>query len=532
MKWIKYHKKELLSIIIPILVMLDLIWSIGNERKFFYWDSFYNPNSIAFYLVVKVLYVILIGRLGYQIYKILMNPQKYVPIFKDWLKYAWPILVVYGLLIIVLWPGNWGAVADEVQVYLSVKNLRVWPDQGIMSSLFMLLCLMIYPKVWMITLVQGSISIIMIGSTIRDVVKELACNRFQKWLFVLLFISPPALCFVLCPIRVWLYLVLLIALIENIYLLKKCTDDKKRIDLIRKEAILCALVVNYRSEGILFLFTCIAITLFAEKRKPLRIKHIIFLLVFVCGVTFGLKELTALGNGNTLRQHSGLTFVTTLSMIFSDEDKYVEIDREDLDNIDAVFEVDVLREHPSMSAAFDGTRAERSFAEPTQEQMAKYMKSAIKIIKMNLPVFFKCKWEAAKWSLGVYPYYRTVGTIWTQNSLDEWNENTDLPGNMSDDFREFADNHIRVRVSNMIVSAFRIGSIDSFYIFYAFWLPCLLLPIVGLAYLIKRNWIEGFVCVCICIQIFMVIIMAPGRYQMYYLPFYFLGWFETFRLKR
>lgn len=532
MEWVKEHRKSIFKIVITILIMLDLLWSIGNERNFFYWDGLYNSSSIIFYWVIKVIYATLLGVFGYQIYRILMNPKKHVAIFVDWLKYAWPILVVYGLLIIVLWPGNWGAVGDEIQVYLSVKNLRIWPDQGIMSSLFMLLCLMIYPKVWMIALVQGTISVILLGSILRDLNKELACGRLQKWLFVLLFISPPALCFVLCPIRVWLYSVFSITLIENLYVLTKCVDEKKKVYLIKKAAVLCALVINYRSEGLLFLFVCMVIILIGEKHKSLRIKSVFWQLVFVCTLTLGLRGLTVLGNGNTLRQHSGITLVTTLSMILSDNEKYTKIDQQDIDNIDVVFEVEVLREHPSMAIPFDGTRAERSFPEPTEAQMDAYMRSAIKIIANNMPTFLACKWEAAKWSMGVYPYYRSVGTIWTQEILDEWNENTDLPGDMTNDFRKYADNHIREKVSNIIVSAFSICSIDSFYIFYAFWIPCLLLPIVSVVYLIKRDWIEAIICLCLCLQLLMVIIMAPGRYQMYYLPFYFLGWFETFRLKR
>lgn len=77
------------------------------------------------------------------------------------------------------------------------------------------------------------------------------------------------------------------------------------------------------------------------------------------------------------------------------------------------------------------------------------------------------------------------------------------------------------------------GHIDTFYVFYVFWLPCiLLLPVTTVIYLFKKYWIESMVCLAICVQLMMVIIMAPGRYRMYYLPFYFIGRFETLRLKR
>ena len=130
MEWIKEHKSRILKIIILVLIILDFIWSVGNERNFFYWDKMYNPNSVAFYWVMKLVYTGLICMAGVGAYKFLNNPGKYVPAIKEWFRYAWPVLIVYGILMILLWPGNWGAVGDEFQTFLSVKNLRVWPDQG------------------------------------------------------------------------------------------------------------------------------------------------------------------------------------------------------------------------------------------------------------------------------------------------------------------------------------------------------------------------------------------------------------------
>lgn len=375
-------------------------------------------------------------------------------------------------------------------------------------------------------------SIVVIEDIIRKVNIELRCTGIQKWLFILLFVSPPALCFLLCPIRIWLYSVLLIAMIEYLFFLQKISDNReKQVYLIKIITVLCALVSNYRSEGILFIPVCLLVTLFCTKKITCKVRIAVIQLAVICIITLRLKGLTLLGSGKTLRQHSGITFITTLSMILSDDAEYASIDDEDIESIDAVFDVQVLREHPSMSAAFDGTRAERSFNEPTEEEMSANMSSAIKLILQNMPTFLACKWEAAKWSLGVYPYYRTVGTIWTQDILDQWNKYTDLPGNMSDDFRPYANDIVRERISELIVS-YNVYNIDSFYIFYAFGVPCLLLPVTTLIYFIKRNWMEAFVCLAICVQLMMVIIMAPGRYQMYYLPFYFIGWFEALRLKR
>ena len=531
MKWYKKNSRILTKIVIIVFIVLDVIWSIGNDKAFFYWNGQYNPHSKVFYCVMKVIYFFFIAGIGYCFFQVTQRPKYYIAVFKEWIRYGWPVLLVYSLLLVLLWPGNWGAVGDEIQVYLSVKNLRVWPDQGIMSSLFMILCLMIYPSPGIICLVQCIISVALVGITLKKINYELRCSTCGQIIFSLFFITPPVLCFLLCPIRVWLYSVFLIALVENLYVLMKLegqskTEQKRLLCVI---TILCALVANYRSEGMIFIIVCpLVIILFSELSLS-KFKTVLVQLIFLVVVTIALKGLNTLGNGQTLRQHSGLPFVTTLSMVISNEEKYSRLDQEDIKNIDAVFDVEVLKEHPSMSAPFDGTRAERTFPEPTKEQMSAYMKSAIKIILDNIPVFFECKWEAAKWSMGVYPYCRTVGTIWTQENIDLWNANTDLPGNVADDFRRYENSTIREYISKIIVSSFHIYSIDSFYIFYAFWLPCLLSPIMVAVNILRKDWKEAFMCAVFSLQLIVVILMAPGRFQMYYLPFYLVGWFEFIR---
>lgn len=190
-------------------------------------------------------------------------------------------------------------------------------------------------------------SIVVIEDIIRKVNIELRCTGIQKWLFILLFVSPPALCFLLCPIRIWLYSVLLIAMIEYLFFLQKISDNReKQVYLIKIITVLCALVSNYRSEGILFIPVCLLVTLFCTKKITCKVRIAVIQLAVICIITLRLKGLTLLGSGKTLRQHSGITFITTLSMILSDDAEYASIDDEDIESIDAVFDVQVLREHP------------------------------------------------------------------------------------------------------------------------------------------------------------------------------------------
>ena len=522
-------KKECIHrIFIAVFIAAYTIFSIHNDLKFFYWDRAYNPLSMQFYIVIKVIFVLLMLLLGMAAYKRLSHVRISKSLIKENFAYYGIIAIVYIAVLIALWPGNWGAVGDEVQVFLSVKNLRVWPDQGIMSSLFMLLCIMIYPDPGIIAAVQVIISVVVIGNIIKSVSLELE-NKIIKYFLIVLFITLPALCFVTCPIRIWLYSIFLILLIENLFLIKKEKDENIFWNKAIIVSVLLSVVVNYRSEGLLFALISPLVILLSRTAKKYKIKALILLISSLVVVTVFLRVLVKLGNGNTLNQHSGLKYVTVLSTILSDPEKYKKIAPEDIENIDKVYDIETMLDNASMSSPFNGTIAERSFPEPTAEEMKAFKKSVYNIILKNIPTYLECRWEAAKWSLGVYPYYPTVGFIWNQETIDEWSRHTDLPGDISGEFRRYDNNSFREYISEKLVFSFNIKGVMSFYIFYAFWLPCILIPLMFIINLIKRDYFESGMCFALFLQLVMVVLMAPGRYQMYYLPFYFLGWIMLLR---
>lgn len=525
MEWYKKYKSTIFKIIILVLILLDLVWSVGNEKNFFYWDKSYNPNSAMFYCVMKAIYTVFLCIIGVIVYKFLNNPVKYVPAIKEWFRYAWPILIVYGILMILLWPGNWGAVGDEFQTFLSVKNLRVWPDQGGASSVFMLLCIMIYPCPAIVSLVQVILSIFIVGNIIRKFCQIYTSGKTGRLLITILFISFPALCYVSCPIRAWMFSLITVAMINNLYIFLK-TNDSKILVLMCIEAGICSVI---RNEGIAFALLLFAILFFlCKKNKKINWKCFLPLVMvaifFICN-----KGIILLGNGSTLNQHSSLFYYTTISMVYADEDRRKMIHDEDWNNIDAVLDLKIIEKYPSMTAFCDGVRGERTFSEPTKEQMKSFNKSARYIISKNISIFIKCKWEAFKWSVGFYPYYRTVGTCWTQENIESWSRNTDLPGDMTTDFKKYADDYLREKISLFLVEPFKFKGVSGFYFIYAFWLPCALICIVTLTDIIRKNYFGVVIKLGECIILIMVMLAAPGRYQMYYLVFYFLGWFEIIR---
>ena len=521
------HKSRRIVIIV-FLLGLYFVWSIYNDIGFFYWDGSYNPRSIAFYCSMKIIVAFLMMVLGCAIYRISLYPKEFMLVLLQRAKHAWLVVIFYFVLLLVLWPGNWGVVGDEYQIYLSVKNLRVWLDQGIFSSAFMCLCLMIYPHPGIISLIQCIISVVLLGDVLYKFHEEYH-NKIVSILMTLLFVSLPALCFVLCPIRAWLYSILLIALLENIFFISTSSNESGQKRAYIVITLICMLVANYRKEGMIFALICPVVIIIFGKLSRQAKKWFAFgyIGIFILFTVF-LRGLIWLGNGQTLTQHSGYMLVCPLSIILTDEEKYAQISDEDLANIDKVYDIAVMQEYPSMIEPFQWKRNERSFDEPSSEEMSAFMKSAAKIIISNKWTFLECKWEAAKQSLGIYPFGGGIGSIWTKDRMVTWNELTDLPGDMTNDFPEVGA--LRERVSHSIVYPFKIRGISAYYIFYAFWFPCLLLPICLIWNLIKKNYLEATISLTLCVQLILVILTAPSRFQMYYLSFYFAGWYMLARL--
>lgn len=520
--YMKIHRNKILTYFgISVLGILVLIWSINNDLKFFSFTEDYNDKYIFFYVVMKSLTLLVLSMTGRWIYRLCKNYTKY----KKWILYSTIIFFIYFILLIFIWPGNWGIIGDEFQTYLSIKSLRVWPDQGIMSSLFMIIALLIYPAPWMICLLQIVVSALLVGDILCKFYMEFnnkLCSVFVGGLFV----SFPALCFALCPIRAWLYSVLVISLLENIFLCAKNDVGDKHIWVC---TVICAFVINTRSEGLIFLIIY-PIFLFLFKRG-ISLKRIFTHLIFLILTILVAKFFIWLGNGETLEQHSVLTLVCPLSILVSDDEVYSSISEKDKRNIDAVFDVEVLRENPSYDIPFNGKCSERSFGQSTPEEIKNFKKSAIKILLMKPSVFFQCKWEALKGSIGLWPYHRTIWNIWDDETIIMWNAQSDIHGDLTQEFVHSNDlmENVRVEISRRLVTN-RIFGIDTFYIFYAFWIPILLIPFVLVLNIKKNKWEEVFIGIAIIIQFIMVVLMASGKYQMYYLAFYFVGWYMLLRV--
>lgn len=523
------NRRLSLKFIIGILWITFIVLGICRDLKFFYFDGVYNSNSILFYCLMKCIFILIIIGISIWLYKFIINYSIKKKLFLQKIKFVVPFLIIYGLLLIVLWPGNWGVVGDEFQVYMSVKNLRVWPDQGLLSSVFMILSLMVYPSPGIICLLQGLISALLVGNILYMFHEEFKNRKVTVFLGILL-VSFPALTYVFCPIRAWLYSVLLLYFIESIYFFFR--KKKYNKSSIWKLTFCCALIVNYRSEGmILLLLYPIALFVcadFIENKKKTIVNQILLIIFSIILV----KGLTIIGNGQTLRQHSGIGLVCPLSIVLADDIRYGKIDEMDIHNINQVFDIETLRKYPSKTVAWQGKSRERDYDEPTKEEMASFMKSATKILINNWPIYLECKWEAMKSSLGIYPYFRTIWPAWTFDTLSSWRENggKDIPGEVLEDFRVIDENEARIVVSSLLISPMVISGIDLFYLLYAFWLPCLFMFIYLVVAIARKRWWEAVFAFGLVIQFLLVVFTAPCQYQMYYLAFYFCGWYLLTRL--
>ena len=76
----------------------------------------------------------------------------------------------------------------------------------------------------------------------------------------------------------------------------------------------------------------------------------------------------------------------------------------------------------------------------------------------------------------------------------------------------------------IVAGQYNYGSLSAYQIFYAFWLPCIMLFVI-FAMGMKKELPLMFASGVVIIQLLLTIFTAPGRYQMYYYIEYLAGWY-------
>lgn len=493
-----------------ILYFVFLIWSFWNDFHFFdfthedrisYYISSGNPNSVAFYITVKIIFIGLTYAFftyWFQTaYKCFNHDELAIEKAKTILK----IFIVYMFVLLLIYPGIWKHPngADEFQLVSFSQRLQVQYHQGVVSAIMFILSFMCFPKPVMVVITQMIIGAMILGDTAFDIKRK---SKKAYVLFMVLVFSPASLYYVLYPLRIYLFSVLVVSFLH--YLLKMPEGkDIRKADLIGMTIVTCILI-NTRIE-IMFLILLYPLLLLKSCKK----KIICYIeLIVICSVLAG-SMLNNLGYQACTKSHNSLMLCGPLCVFLSDDSIDKTEYKEDIANIDKVLDVERMIERGDYRYGL-GERLDTY----SNEEYTKYLISATRIMLKNPHIYIKAKFLTALDGLGLS---KNMGNIEYAFPVEV------KPERIQKYFQNInIDRHDKFAC--IIGGDFSINKLNMYYLFYAFWLPTILV-IITLLFNIKSNKVLCTACVVLTLQFLLTAATEPSSDRMYFFVEYLAGWY-------
>ena len=487
------------------IIMLNIAYilvSFYNDFHFFCFENEFNSNSVILYIILKILWLILFISFEYHLFSFIRER------LSKKMRMFILFMGVYLVVFLMGFPGNWGAVGDDLLVYWAAKNLWVWPQQGYAAGIVMILELMVWPKVWVPTLIDVGLYagvFTYVCSKLEEKGKSIA-----KIGMMVLSMSLPVLYYMMTSIRSSIWAITIIWVCFYLF-----CEDKIEEHKVGTMSIACIVVANLRTEGLL-IFIMFVIYMFVKKMcsKKAIIKMII---ITVASVIMTSATVSYFG-GDAYRYKSlGLvSYICPLSRILSDEN--ANYTSEQLKYIDEVFPVEHIIEAPNDTNFWSGKHWIDEYADCSSKQVRRFSLTSWQIFAENISLFTDSRWNMM---VSCVPNGSGIGAARILEMIKEWCiSNHESSSELWKDFDMMSP--IRAEVS-CILSGFKpILAV----IMYNWWIPiivCFLSLIIAI-----MNKKQDILLVLIPIVIVGInFFMIPNAHNMYYFVVYLFGWSEV-----
>lgn len=492
-----------------LLSVITIIWAMSFSRKRIFCNEI---QDIKFYYFILISFSVIIFIVNYYIInwikKIIDGDQFSRKLVKHFSIYLGIMLIV----LLLIWPGYW--VWDEIWVIDALENGFTYTWQSVLTQLLYAYSLLIMPVPVSITIMQ-TIVISLILAFVNTKIEEKFENKWCNIIVYILFLLPSLLINNLYALRLQLYGYLMLLLVTNLifdYWDKK-EISKSKIILMQ---LLSIPIIVWRSEGIIF-FILIPI-LMAITYKNLRKIYIIAIMIII-------NILAYVGYGKAFpsdSKYQTIIFMNPLSIMLQEELKGENI-QQDLENIDKVMDIKLIKENPSYveTPAYWNYQS-TIFREDYKEHMGKFYKAYLDIIINNPLEFLQARMKTFLASNGMDKEYREIGAI--TKYFKEEKENQAI-----DQFLEKypimnpLNRELKVNVETMLLGS---ESWANSLIRPAFWnvIPILLgMFIVMIERVIRKDWCISLIYLSLFAKTAIVILTAPASYFMYFLPEYICG---------
>lgn len=517
--------------------------AIGNAIIYclltFYTDSIafqysnnISSNSLKLYLwkilLLTILYVIFLNL--FQFIKRIIERDFGA---RQFLKFFLPYFsILFGLLLIT-WPGIWRW--DEFAILESIINLDVNLWQHYLTSVYYIMGFMMLPSPGGLIFLQIT-CISLIVAYIMKIFYTL-CNKSKIiWLLMIPFLMLPVLDQSLYPLRLSLFSFIEVLYFCKLYILyTKKSLTINDLDII-SITLMSSLLASWRSECVFFvILTPVVFCLLFWKRSKLKTKISVFVLstIFSMVLIAPQSYVSKSWGGDEYQISPYIEFTDALIKKEYSINPHSDI----LATIDKVLNVQVFNSMSTGEQAFWNDGVRHGY---TQEEWDACKKSILKLL---------IKYPDTYINERLHTFYITSGLIHDQSNQNYYNPLFVYSSNQ----KNFNDVQIRKysffrnyfwltqpidnKLRNDTISILECRNLDDYSktnilypICYNLILPFIILFLLLILGVIRRNICILFISGSVLLQFIMMFLIAPSIYFMYYFPEFLTAWVFAFGL--
>lgn len=491
---------------------INIIWiclSIYSDIHYFVFDNPFNERTICLYIIIKFFWIISALLIEYFVY-VVWKRRRYL--FGKYGAYVLIYGIVYLVLFAFLFPGNWGGVGDELLVYWAGENMWIWPQQGDFSGALMIWQLMFFHSPCTPIIFQMIISCVVFVRIAGQLAQK---NKSFSVFFIILSLSPIALFYTFCPMRMWIFSLAIIGFAFEYYF--AWNNGVLSFFKIVYMTFLQAILVVSRTEGKYYLIVFPVLLWLLLRRIKCDKNRIMFIgkiegILVLCVIIVSLVAQVAGGSAYKFDSLKLVSTVCPLSRILTD-DEFESADYEaEIEAIDKVFPIEDIMNNPSDVNFWNGKHWIDNYDNPSKEMVSQYLTAYLRIVSGHVTLFVKSRNimlnHCLSYSANFMPFDAIVS--WCEN-------NHETSKYMWKDF------HINQYRRELVENAYyKIRELIP--IVFNFYIPLLIWNIAFVFFIFRKDKCGILLWVANEIEFVILYLSIPNAHNMYYVPFYFLGW--------
>lgn len=513
---IEIKKEDRLPLLIAIIHWIISFFTDLNIFKINIFNISAIEDIIKLILVKSVSLVIYVflWKFLFSFFKRIKNKDKKA---KDNLKIFLIYFSINFIILMLTWPGIWRW--DEFNILNHVSNYKLEFWQHYLTSIMYLLSYMLIPIpsgviICQIAVVSGIVAYIL--SNFKRIFND------SKWTYLLFvpFLLLPVLDHNMYPLRLTIYSYIELLLVCQLIFIKKLEKNSKKDFIVL--SIILILLSAWRSEGILFiiLIPILYIFMFKDEIKELktRIMYTIFTVTLAIMLIIPQQYEYKIKYSN---KYDVTSYVNQLYVVTKLESE-VNPNSEQLKTIEKVINFEELYKY---SKGIEGHNSDKIYKKTATLEDYKNMKIAYRELLKKYPL------DVLKERISVF--LKTSGFVPDSNIHVENTRNiyTRRANYSLLFFRTIYDStkplnlELRNNVINFLECYDGEHTNFAFHIFYNVVPSMVIVTILIIVCLIKKNWALFFTFGVIIAKAFAIILTAPDCFFMYYLPIYQVGSF-------